>query len=441
MHFLPFIQSVIRGAWRRRVLMLVPLLVVIPASLVLALVWPTKYETRALVLLQEYSGLNADQPAYVRAQEIRDKVKSLEALVTSEFILRRIMQKFAKGDAADGAVTERDLEEYRRRISLEQVGNQFFVLKLQGPEREGLSRELSAILSALFESLLTSNDTSLDASSFIARTHQEELQQLEEALAAGQRDTGSISVSGLTAKRQQALGLAQTIERLEGEVSSTRAVLAGDLKKVIPDVTPEPGAAGALVRRLQEEKEKLTSDPDAKVFQEAERKRRISALDALRTAASVLANLEGQLAKAGARLSTLKAEIQRGDKLLQERVALRERADILRKKFEGAGAVRRPRGGAADIQLLRAPARIQVIDTPKEPRRPINSRLLILLGGIAAALGLSGAFAVLAEQFDDTVRSTEMLQAATGLKTISQFPSLAGKGSGDDGTAPAGAKS
>src|SRR6056297_2078733 len=111
MHFLPFIQSVIRGAWRRRVLMLVPLLVVIPASLVLALVWPTKYETRALVLLQEYSGLNADQPAYVRAQEIRDKVKSLEALVTSEFILRRIMQKFAKGDAADGAVTERDLEE------------------------------------------------------------------------------------------------------------------------------------------------------------------------------------------------------------------------------------------------------------------------------------------------------------------------------------------
>ena len=101
-----------------------------------------------------------------------------------------------------------------------------------------------------------------------------------------------------------------------------------------------------------------------------------------------------------------------------------QEANLIREKYGQLSNRLRNPIAAGDIQLLRAPAQIQVIDTPKEPDRPRNSKLLIFLGGLAAAFVLAGAFGFLAEQLDDSIRGPEMLRAATRIPVVAEFGSL-----------------
>ena len=200
MNLLTVLKATLNGAWRRRVLMATPLFILIPLSVAAAVLWPPKYEANALVLLQEYNGLSGDAPSYVRAQDMRDKIKSLEALIRSEFILRRIWKEHSP-DGANKEPTEKDLDEYRKRLSVAQEGNQFVLLSLTGNKREGLGNELGAILASLFESLLSANNTSLNAPTFLRLQRREDLARIEALLRATPAPSVDDTSTGLTEKR------------------------------------------------------------------------------------------------------------------------------------------------------------------------------------------------------------------------------------------------
>ena len=235
MNMLSIIKSVLRGAWRQRYLIMMPLIIVIPLSLAAALLWPKKYETSALILLQEYNGLSGDVPAYVRAQDLRDKVKSLEALITSEFILRRVMKKFHINANDPVEPTERELQEYRKRLTVEQVGTQFVQLNLTGGQKEGLGNELSAILAALFESLLSSNDTSLDATTFVLRTRRMELAELETRLRT--LETGDErTINNLEKQRREFLDVERKIGELSVIVQNERQAFNASANEGFPEL-------------------------------------------------------------------------------------------------------------------------------------------------------------------------------------------------------------
>jgi hypothetical protein len=71
--------------------------------------------------------------------------------------------------------------------------------------------------------------------------------------------------------------------------------------------------------------------------------------------------------------------------------------------------------------LLSAPAQIQVIDTPQDPRQALHSRLKILFAGLFGAVAVACAFGLLAEQLDDRLRGTVMLKSVTGLPVTATF--------------------
>ena len=130
----------------------------------------------------------------------------------------------------------------------------------------------------------------------------------------------------------------------------------------------------------------------------------------------------------------MRTELTLTNQQLTQRTLLQQQADDIRRRY---GLVQNQNISVttgADIQLLTAPAQIQVIDTPKDPQRPNGSKLQILLAGIAAALAMSLALGILAEQLDGRLRGPDMLRTATALPVIAEFTMF------HDGNAPARAQ-
>lgn len=425
MNLLSFLKSAIRGAWRRRVLMATPLIIMIPVALLGALLWPTKYETNTLILLQEYNGLSADVPAYVRAQDMRDKIKSLESLIRSEFILRRIVKKYGP-DGADKEPTEKDLDEYRKRISVQQEGNQFVLLSLTGTKREGLGEELSAILAAVFESLLTSNNTSLNATAFLRRTRREDLSRLEERLRLSPLPSDGDTPATLQTKQLALTTTKNRIDTLTQNLDTTRAALNEQLGASPLDSALRAQPISEITTSLRSSLQTLKTDPGTKPFNTTERTSRITRLEGLLQSAETLEKSRAELETLRQTQAQIAQDIARTSALVTERQRLQTEAEGLRRRYGNANAPRiNAPGVGADIQLLTAPAQIQVIDTPKDPKRPLSSKLQILFAGVFAAFATSLALGVLAEQMDGSLRSREVLSAATSLPVIAEFKSLA----------------
>ena len=223
MTFPDLIKAAIRAMWRRRVIMLMPLLIVIPLTVLAALFWPTRYETTALILLQEYKGLTGNVPNYLRTQELKEKINSLEALIQSEYIIQRTLARDQKEE-----LSKTDLEEYRKRITVEQVGNQFVSVALIGDKSEGLGDELSLILTTLFESLLISDGNALNAPRFVIRKHREDLAEIEKRLREAGATNNPELVAGIESQRAALLAANDDFQATQNHVAELRAKLAGE---------------------------------------------------------------------------------------------------------------------------------------------------------------------------------------------------------------------
>ena len=103
---------------------------------------------------------------------------------------------------------------------------------------------------------------------------------------------------------------------------------------------------------------------------------------------------------------------------MRERTTLERQADRLRQRAALFEQRLSAAGQPADMQLLSAPAQIQIIDRPKDPRQRLDSRLKILVAGIVVAFAMSGAFALLSEQLDNRLRDAAALKTLAGAPVI-----------------------
>ncbi len=402
------IKATIRAMWRRRAIMLAPLLIIIPLSVVAALLWPTRFETNTLILLQEYSGLTSTAPSYLRAQELTDKVKSLETLVKSEHIITRTLARHENQE-----LTHSQLEEYRSRLSVDQVGNQFVRLSLIGKQAEGLGDELSLILTTLFESLLTADTNALNAPRFVITKHRQALADIEKRLAQSPAANSGATLAEITAQQAAVETASRTAEEAAARTSTARQELEGRTTAAGLTVDIANGSPAQILNGLESA---------LKARQEAGDTAGAENITSLITVARGLEETVQageralqQQAAANAKLEELRQSFQQRNNLEAEAQSLRARIALFEQRLTSAGQ-------QADIQLLSAPAQIQIIDTPKDPRQRLNSRIKILIAGILAAFAMAGAFALLAEQLDNRLRGRNMLHSLTDLPLVAAFP-------------------
>lgn len=404
------LRTVLMAAWRRRKIAAIPLLIVIPACVAGALFGPKKYQTSALILLQEESGLVSSGSGRDPVMEASSKIRGLDALLRSSYVLGQAVNRLDP-NRPRREVAEWELEDLRNALAVEQLGANFVRVSLKGNHRDGLADKLNVVLGTLFEELLVPT-SAIDALSFLANRQQLVISQIEAELKDLNANRGAaVSADELRRSPQEVQGRAKAnrlaLENEKAAFATERAsVLGADAankpwSQIIADLERDLKAAPATDVRL-------AADLTAKL----QKVKNLAVRDSKITALAEAAEKE---------LRAQKESLDRLDKLETRKAELTSEAERLRSRYDQLVTRGRGSGGSISLDLLQAPAKAQIIDLPRDPSEPMASSLSIILSGLVSALLLSVGLGVMAETLDGTLRRVTALETATGEPVVAVF--------------------
>lgn len=192
------LRRIASASWRRRYLLLTPVLVMLPLSVAAALLLPRAYETSALLLLQENGRNNPLAGDPVSPESMQQKVPGLEALLKSEQVLTPAIGEIeAAGFKIPGSNPQSAIRNLRAALSVELIGTDFLTIRLRGSKSEGLGRQLSIVLSSFLQALLS--EPSGNAAQVVMTKQQQQISSLEQKKAAVQRQMAGTAPAGANA--------------------------------------------------------------------------------------------------------------------------------------------------------------------------------------------------------------------------------------------------
>jgi uncharacterized protein involved in exopolysaccharide biosynthesis len=230
------LRRIADASWRRRFLLLTPILAMIPLSALAALVLPRSYETSALLLLQESGRNNPFAGETVSPEFMQQKVPGLEALLKSEQVLAPAIGEMEAAGLKSPGDLQVGIRNLRSALSVELVGTDFLTIRLRGSKSEGLGRQLSIVLSSFLQALLS--ESSGNAAQVVLTRQQQQISLLEQRKLTVQRqlagtpagsgggETGSDLLRQLLQLEQQLVTARETYDSLAKRYPQTNAGLA-----------------------------------------------------------------------------------------------------------------------------------------------------------------------------------------------------------------------
>ncbi len=469
---LEIIHGLLAAAWRRRYLILIPVLVLPIVGALVGSFVPLSYETRMSILIQEPGKLNPFLEDLAIKTNLKDRMEALRALLTSRHVLAGVARDMDLL-ARDATETEQDrvVASLAGAVSARLIGNELVELSYRARHPAGMDRILARIGERFMERVEAPESSSMQGSVRFLRdqlaTATERLDQAERALAgfksAHARQLPDVRASNvqrlgqltdLLSEREVALAgaeaqfasirqrLSQTdpvIGRFEQDIVATRAELA----LLRARYTESHSAVQAAERRLARlEAERLSLlQAEWRPAGDADRVWNMAAVASTRGegAQPLLVSQAALLEQARARVDQLRSEVAN----------LRAATAEARERVDGAGEVERRlrdherdvhaasdlvaqmrrRSDLAqvtgDLSRFQAPQRIAVIDRPTEPTRPVRPMVLLFsLGGLLGGLALGIGLATLLEMTDTTIRSARRMREVVGLPVLARIAPL-----------------
>ncbi len=465
-------HGLLAAAWRRRYVILLPILVLPVIGAVIGSFSPLSYETRMSILIQEPGKLNPFLEDLTVKTNLKDRMEALRALLTSRHVL--------VGVAQDVGLLEKDASESQQNsvvadlstaVSVQLIGNEMVELRYRARQPRGMDHVLTRIgerfmerveapesssmrgsVTFLREQLETATSRMEQAEQKLARFKSANAQQLPDVRATNIQRLAQIS-DQLSEREVQLAGadaqftsirrrLAQTdpvIGRLEQDIVSVRGELALLRARYTDAHTSVQGAERRLIRLEEERIEVMRANTN--VSSDADRMWNMAAVATTRADGSqpLLVSQATMLEQARLRVDQLRSEVAN----------LRGTFDALRLRVENSGEVERQlrdherdvQGSSdlvtqlrrrfdmakvtGDLSRFQAPQRIAVIDRPTEPTRPIRPMaLLFTLGGLAAGLALGIGLTTLLELMDTSIRSARQMKRVAGLPVLARIGPL-----------------
>jgi len=216
------IKYVLEVAWRRRRLIVVPLILVMTFTTLLAYVLPRQYAARALLVMQEQGADNPLIKSQVTNERIRDRAPGLQALLKSDRVLGNAMRDIL-GDRmpTDPRQIALVLKELDQQLSFEMIGSDFLEFQLKGSNPKGLGKKLEAVTSRFLESMLSPDQDTVTATQVLLERRREELATAEKALERFRSQLDDRTLAAIAAAKQRATALTATNERLASELAAT----------------------------------------------------------------------------------------------------------------------------------------------------------------------------------------------------------------------------
>jgi uncharacterized protein involved in exopolysaccharide biosynthesis len=202
------VGRLLQAAWRRRFLLIVPILLLVPLSLVIALLVPGTYTAHTLLLLQEGEKGNPLARDAAVPGSMQQRVAGLEALLKSDQVLIPVLDL---PNGADPKRVSQALQDLRKDLTLELIGSDFISVDLRGSKSDGLGDKLSRILARFFEVLLAENAP--NAANVVIQRRRDELQAAENERSRLQAEMAKILPAGVDATKANLQALDAKLEQ------------------------------------------------------------------------------------------------------------------------------------------------------------------------------------------------------------------------------------
>ena len=468
------IPMAISGAWRRRYLIVVPILVMPVLGALAGHFAPKAYEAHMTILVQEPGMLNPIMKDLAIGSNLKDRMPSLQALLTSKHVLLDVLKDLGQiKPGADPSVTNPQVAALGASLSSTLVGEELIELKIRGRSREGLARILNTVGARFMEHVVEPGRGSVDSSeSFLREQVNKSETELEKA-EKNEADFKSRNADKLpalyTSNVQRLATLQQKLEETRIELATADAAF-DDLRKRVSTLNPVVGrleeaivqstselaalrarytdehsevqAAERKLKRLEEERTAVLASTSHENGADMERLWNLAAgaattgdkgdqpllvaqMAQVQQAESRRAALHSEVEQLSAAVDQLRKAIadfapieQQQQQLEQAITAAKEQHDMLAKRYDMARLT-------GSLGRYEEPERIKIIDAPQDPTAPVTPPgILFLIGGLVGGVVLGAGLAVVFEVLDPRLRRVKDFEAASGLPVLAFIPRI-----------------
>ncbi|MDF4737966.1 chain-length determining protein [Vibrio parahaemolyticus] len=466
------ISVLLHGAWRRRYMIAIPMLVLPILGFGVSKLVPTTYVAHTSMLIQETAKMNPFLQDIAVSTMLKDRLSALSTLLKSRHVLYSVAKEQGLIENDMGAKEQEFIiKDLASRLSVQQLGKDFIQIQLRSGKAQGMESMLTSVSNRFVEQLLAPERSSIKDSSHFLTIHinkrREELDKAEHAFAEYKNTyshaTPEMQAQSLTRlaslkqtlaeKEAELAGVTRSLGSLDQQLSKTNPVI-GKIEEQIIEIRSELTLlrakyteAHSLVqgklrelKRLEQERTVLLSSKQPELNSNQLWDIASNAtVSSLGEAQPLLVSQLHQLQIMRSRFESLTEETVSLQKMIQElesnahrfgstateinRLARdvavkREMYDDLVERYEMAQLT-------GSLGVFEENKRVKIIDAPFTPTIPSNlpSIVFIILGFIGGA-GLGVGLATILELADNSVRSRRALEKHLGVPVITTLPKV-----------------
>ncbi|HHG3118609.1 TPA: GumC family protein [Vibrio parahaemolyticus] len=466
------ISVLLHGAWRRRYMIVIPMLVLPILGFGVSKLVPTTYVAHTSMLIQETAKMNPFLQDIAVSTMLKDRLSALSTLLKSRHVLYSVAKEQGLIEDDMGAKEQEFIiKDLASRLSVQQLSKDFIQIQLRSGKAQGMESMLTSVSNRFVEQLLAPERSSIKDSSHFLTIHinkrREELDKAEHAFAEYKNTyshaTPEMQAQSLTRlaslkqtlaeKEAELAGVTRSLGSLDQQLSKTNPVI-GKIEEQIIEIRSELTLlrakyteAHSLVqgklrelKRLEQERTVLLSSKQSELNSNQLWDIASNAtVSSLGEAQPLLVSQLHQLQIMRSRFESLTEETVSLQKMIQElesnahrfgstateinRLARdvavkREMYDDLVERYEMAQLT-------GSLGVFEENKRVKIIDAPFTPTIPSNlpSIVFIILGFIGGA-GLGVGLATILELADNSVRSRRALEKHLGVPVITTLPKV-----------------
>jgi len=476
------LAALLWAGWRRRYLILVPVLLLPISGAIVGVLAPKNYQTSTTILFQEAAQQNPFLEDLSIATNLKARMDSLNALLHSRHILASVAWKMELLQKSMGQKEKAIvIGELSKSLNARLVGDNLIKITYNAPQRENMVEMLSLVSMRFVERVLAPQRSSIiQSESFLANELEQRRKNLEKAETAlaeyknkfaselptlhsanvarlsqlkTHAATRRIELQGAkAAQKSLAIRLSQTnpvIGKIEESIVNILAELS-QLRARYTDNHSRVQSVLAHLHSLEKERHRILSssqqiDPDNLDPMQLER------LWAIATTARTGTGTNNQQQSSHLLLISQLERLQQADdqiqRLSKEVISLDQEIRKLEKQVNGYGQHERSLNQLKrDIQVrlkifqnlaerhelarvtgslgkTEESERVKLIDPPFEPLGPNNMPLVMfVLAGLFSGVGLGIGLAVIAELLDTSIRRQNTLSQMLNTQILARIP-------------------
>jgi hypothetical protein len=404
------VRFLVQAAWRRRWLLIIPILIMLPVGYAASKLMPLNYVTRSLMLLQETgdTGPLTREPANVQFITKEERLAALRALLLSERVLGGVLDDLGITDPPKRAV---EIGELRRTIWLEGAGTNFIEIYHSGASPIGLGKQLESVISRLLDALVPEQGEP-DAIRILLEKHKRDLATARALRAELEKQQTELSIDNPAAAEAR---LAELGRQREAKAEELRQA-----DETVEQIRLSGTFGAATVEQLEQEIDQL-ANPTGSEEAEGARPMRAKDIATLREAFAKRKAALSEQEKIAAAIETEQRKIPMYERLKgqlgeteRDIAAAQDQLDATQRRLESVRL-------RSSVGILRAPELIRIVDPPRDPEFPTRSPMIYLLAALAAGGLLGLGLASITEFLDTSLRDPDEFSEVAGAPVVTRI--------------------